>query len=353
MMKWFGLCLVSTLLLSALASQVDAGMRLTESGTLSSLEAIVIRPHLAAAADTAQKLSDSVSRMCETKDAASFSEARGAWKNANAAWLKTAPFRFGPAAGLERRLDKPVHDIVLEASVNDVAMKHLWKNQDARGYSAAEYLLFTPPNVAAATSVARCEHMKDVTAEIAHLTNQVNREWNSGYGKEFVAAGDGKPFLVAGDVLSLVLASMLNGTETLLRDGIGIPGGLFGSDEKPKLLRGWYSDTCGESFLASLDGLDQALSAGKSSSVLELAATRNGVLYCGDPKLVAGIRKQITKTRKVIGSAADKGLMRNAEPKKRKQALGSVYKEFQKLQDQLVELSLILELDVRTTDEKQ
>ncbi len=323
----------------------------TESGALASLATGVIRPSLAELADTARKLADSSRRMCQRRDMAGLTAAQDDWRKASAAWRRSVPFQFGPAANLERRLGGPVQETVLEAAVRDDRMHHLRTGKETRGYAAVEYLLFAPAGAAAATAGGRCEHLRDVTAEIAAVTSRAEQEWDKGYGREFVAAGDGKPFLVPGDALSLILARTLNSIETVLRDGIGVPGGIFTGRPRPELFYGRRSATTREAFQATLEGLNRSLLGGGSASILNLVATRDGLVSRKNPALAAGIRRQLETIGNTIAKldAADLG-SHGGKPSRR---LKRLYDGMEKLQKQLVEATLVLELDVRSATEKQ
>jgi hypothetical protein len=319
---------------------------------LVSLASNGIRPSLTQVADTAQKLSASTRQLCEQRDAASLDKAQDAWREAYMAWRRAAPFMFGPAGKLERQLGKPVNGVVLDAAVSEDDLSRLRKNSDVRGYAGAEHLLFVPADAAAATAADRCAHLQDVTSEIADLTGRARQEWDQGFGKEFIAAGDGKPFLIPGDALSLALAESLNTTETLLRDGIGFPSGFFEGNAKPELLEAWRSNSSREAFQATLDGLRLALIGDESSGIAELVATKDGLISRKDPALAADMHKQLEKIQKTIAGLGGSDLVLHAELQKNPSKLKSLYKQLQKLQDQLVEVALVLELDVRSAVEK-
>lgn len=339
------------LALAASLPPVATAAGLTESDVLASLATGAVRPSLTEMADTARSLAESSQRLCQRRDAAGLAAARNDWKKASAAWRRSVPFQLGPAASLERRLGGPVQETVLEAAVRDGNMKQLRTGKDTRGYAAAEYLLFASANAAAATSGDRCGHLGDVTAEIAAVTARAKQEWDQGYGREFVAAGDGKPFLVPGDALSLVLARSLNCIETVLRDGIGIPGGIFTGSSRPELFYGRRSATTREAFQATLEGLKQSLLGGGSAGVVNLVATRDGVLSRKNPALAADIRRQLENIGTAIAKldAADLGSP-GGKPSRR---LRRLYNGMETLQKQLVEVTLVLELDVRSATEKQ
>lgn len=357
-MKRIGLFLKSPLPLAALAlagvlsaSGGTAAAQLTESDVLASLAAKGIRPSLTEAADAAGRLSDASRHLCEQRDDAALASARDAWKKAYMAWRRSVPLQIGPAGKLERQLGKPINGMVLDAAVGDPGLRHLRKNQDVRGYAAVEHLLFVPAGAKAATAADRCAHLHDVTGEIAAVTGRARQEWDQGFGREFTAAGDGKPFLVPGDALSLALARALNTTETLLRDGIGMPSSFFEGAAKPDLLDAWRSNSTLDSFRATLEGLRLALTGDGASGITALIAVKDGLVYKHNPALASGIGRQIDRIDAVIAGLGATGPSLHAELKKKPATLKNLYKEVQKLQNQLVEASLVLELDVRSAVE--
>lgn len=359
-MKWItvshplpGLVLTVALLAWGGAASAAAAP-LTESQVLASLAGKGAQPSLTRMADTAGTLAASARRLCEKRDPASLEQARGAWREAFLAWRRATPFLFGPGDKLKRPLGNwPAHEAVLNAAVTSKDFRHLRGTADVRGYAAAEYLLFVPKDATTATSAERCEHLLDVTAEIAGLTGRAKQEWDKNFGKEFMAAGDGTPFLIPGDALSLAVAEMLNVTERLLRDRIGAPSGFFKENAKPDQLEAWHSRSTRDAFLATLEGLRLELVGDGTSGVARLVAVKDGLVSKKDPALAADIGKQLDKIGKTIAGLGGRDLDLHTELKNNPNKLKGLYQQIQKLQDQLVEASLVLELDVRGSGEKK
>ncbi len=342
--------LAALVLVGIISSSSIAAAQLTESDVLASIADKGIRPSLSGAAESAGKLSNAVGDLCQKRNQAAFATAQDAWKKAYMAWRKSVPLQIGPATSLERQLGKKINNTVLNAAVDDASLKHLLKNQDVRGYAAAEYLLFVPTDAAAATAAGRCDHLQDVTAELAAVTDRARQEWDKGFGREFTAAGDGKPYLVPGDALSLPLARALNTIETLLRDGIGFPSNFFTGKARPDTLDAWHSNNTLDSFRATLDGLHLAIVGDGSTGLTTLIATKDGLLHKRNPGLAAEIGRQLDQTKATIAKLSA-GQPLYDQVKKKPATLKKLYKDLQKLQDQLVEASLVLELDVRSAME--
>jgi predicted lipoprotein len=169
----------------------------------------------------------------------------------------------------------------------------------------------------------------------------------------FTSAGDGKPFLIPGDALSIALAEDVNATERLLRDQISIPSGYFEGGAKPERLAAWRSNSTRDAFLATLEGFRAALAAGGSASFADLVATRDGLVSKRDPALAAAIRKQLGTIKEEIADLGGRDLVLYNELKRKPAMLKDLYDRIQVLQEQLIEASLVLELDVRSPVETQ
>ncbi|AGA89496.1 putative periplasmic lipoprotein [Thioflavicoccus mobilis 8321] len=318
-----------------------------ESAALRTLADAAVRPALAQLADTSAGLADAVETLCVRPQAEPLTQAREAWRTAYAAWRRAEPFLFGPmkALDLRKRIGVwPTNATVLDAAVTTEDMRDLLAAADARGYAAAEYLLFAPSDAAAAAADGRCAHLRDLTAEIADLTGRTPRIWAQDYERRFVAAGDGGPFLVPGDALSLPFAEALNVTERMLRDRIGYPSGFFEDQARPEHLEAWHSGSSRLGLTASLEGLRMMIGAGEAS-IAELIATRDGVLSQPDPALAADLVHQIDKA---LADLARGERPLHEELRDRPKRLKRLYLEVERLQEQLVEATLVLELDVLT-----
>ncbi|WP_334319167.1 imelysin family protein [Termitidicoccus mucosus] len=320
----------------------------TESDVLSALVSEGVQPSWTQVADTAGRLEASVRVVCENPTAETLGQARAAWRDAYLAWRRAAPFLFGPADKLERRIGRwAVNGVVLDAAVDAPDLAYLLKQTDQRGYAAAEYLLFTPADAAAVTAAGRGAHLRDVTEEITRLTARAKLDWEERFAHEFTSAGDGNPFLLPADALSRVVSELLNIIERMLRDRIGMPSGFFERTAvKPESLEAWRSGNAKEGFQATLDGIRQAVTGGGDASLANLVATKDGLVEARNPALANDITNQINRIEKTIAGLGGDDLRLEAELPKKLSQMKRLYKQLQKLQDQLVEASLVLELDV-------
>jgi predicted lipoprotein len=319
---------------------------LTESDVLKSFVDKGVYPSLSRAAETAGRLADASQNLCAYPSDKNLQLARDAWQKAYLAWRRAEPFMFGPAEKLYQRLGKwPANNVVLNAVAASAEYRYARGEADVRGFPAAEYLLFTPKNAAEATAGERCAHLNDVTREILELVRNSRQGWERGFGKSFVSAGNGQPFLVPGDALSLAVTQIVSVTEHMLRDRIGIPSGFFKGITKPESVEAWRSGSALDGFEATLEGIRLAVTGGGNTSVARLVATKDGLVESKNPTLAADIQQQIDKIEKVIAGLGDSDRL-HRDPLK----LKGLYKQIQKLQDQLIEAALVLELDVRVLE---
>lgn len=315
----------------------------TESAVLDSFVKDGVQPNLNRVAETAGRLDAAVRGLCTTPTAETLQQAQSAWRAAYLAWRRAGPFLFGPAGKLERTIGTwPVNTVVLDAAVQSPDLADLLKNTDVRGYAAAEHLLFAPASADAATTAGRCAHLQDVTEEIARLTADAKRQWENEFAGQFISAGDGNPFLTPSAALSMAVTETLNVTERTLRDRISIPSGYFRTAIKPENLEAWRSGNTAAGFQATLDGICQAVSGGEDSSFAALVATKDGLVEKANPALAADLIKQMDRIGKTIAGLNDVKVTLQRNPTE----LKPLYQQFQALQDQLVEASLVLELDV-------
>lgn len=336
------------------AADPAAAPPLAEPQVLAALARTGALPDLTRAAGTAGELAAAARQLCEKRDAASLAQARSAWREAFLAWRRADPFLFGPADKLKRSLGSwPAHEVALEAAVTQKNFRPMRSTADLRGYAAAEYLIFVPPDAAAATAAERCDHLLDVTGEIAALTGRARQEWDERFGPEFTSAGDGKPFLTPSDALGLAFGQMLDATERLLRDRVGAPSGFFVGSARPDQLEAWHSRSTRDAFAATVDALRLELVGDGKTGIAGLVAAKDGLVFKKNPALAADLGKQLDKIGQTLDGLGGRDLELHAELTRNPAKLKGLYQQLQKLQDQLVEASLVLELDVRGSSEKK
>ncbi len=333
---------------AASPTEEEVLVRLVDSGILPTVEKL----H-----SSARSLGKATTDLCLKKDENSLAHARHEWMNLDQAWAQALPFLFGPAdrLALEKRIGTlPVNATVLEAVVSQPDMADLAKSDDVRGIAAAEYLLFSRDSAAESASAMRCSYMQSVTEEIESLTGELEQAWKGDLAEKFKHAGDGNPFLFPSDAFSFVVSESLNVTEILLRDRIAVASNFFQPQSKPDYLPSWRSKTTTESLLANIEGLKLALTSGESDKGLtELVGSRDGVYSRKNPSLASGIHRQLDKIEGEIQSLAGKNGDIYTKVKNNPKALKPLYNQLQILQDQIVEASLVLELDVQSPGEVQ
>ncbi|PIE64413.1 MAG: hypothetical protein CSA26_08635 [Desulfobacterales bacterium] len=329
-----------------------AGAAPTDSDVLASLSSQGITKGITELAANSQTLADKAKQYCEQKDDASLAEAREAWKKAYISWCWLSPFKIGPMK--EMQLYKRIglwrsNDIIFKGITTSPDFKAMLKAPELRGFAASEWILFASEKPSAETA---CGHLVDVASEIAELSAQAQKEWGE-KSSEFVNAGDGMPYMMESEAMSPVVAEALNTTETMLRDRIGLPSNFFKGEAKTELLEAYHSKTTGKGLQATLDGLKTVLDGGAPASILELLATKDGLVNKKNPKLAKAIRKNLDNIQKMLNK-----ITAEKEPLAKQIAddpatMKKVYKKLQKLEEQLLELSLGLELDVKAGLEAQ
>lgn len=336
------LALSGALLMTGGLSIATTAVAPSEAQVLATLAHTGVRATLTDLSRTGGDLASAVGTLCAQPDETTLAQAREAWRAAYLSWRRAEPFLFGPvkALGLERRIGVwPPNIQVLEGAVTSSDLAPLLRTADTRGYAATEFLLFVPSDARTATADRRCAHLLDASREIAELTARAPAVWEADYERRFLAAGDGEPFLTPGDALSLPIASALNVTERMLRDRIGPASGIFEGEPDLQWLDGRHSDSARAGLGASLEGLRLMLVEGETD-IASLVATRDGVLSRRDPQLAASLERQIAKSIAALGEDE------RALPDRLKR----LYREVERLQQQLVEVSLVLELDVLPTN---
>lgn len=311
-----------------------------------------VTPALTDMAETADGLQRSVERLCDRSSAADLDAARQAWREAYRAWREAVPFLYGPAKRLEvrRHLETwPVNEPVLDASATTPDVSADPNDRTIRGYGAVEYLLFTAGDATEASAPLRCAYLRELTGEIAtRRTGQVRAAWAEAFRSEFVSAGDGEPFLTEAEALSLAYAQLLNVTEDVLRDRIGVASGFFVEPPRPEYLAAWRSGETVPAFQTTLAGLREALEADGEASLTRLVATRDGVVEAKDPQLAQAIGQQLDRITATLDRLAAETPDLHGTIQEEHQVLRPLYQRLQSLQEQLVEASLVLELDIRT-----
>ena len=331
-----------TMVISAASGKATSP--LTEADVIVALADRGVSSHLRQAMDDAEHLSTAIGNLCTTSDSAALTSARTAWRDAWLSYKRAEPFLFDSADKLTQQLGNwPVNHVVLDAVASSAKYSHASKEPSVRGFPAAEYLLFSQSDVAEATAGERCAHLTDTSNEIVELLSTVRNDWEREMKSSFVSAGDGKPFLTQGDALSMAVTRVIRLTEHTLRDGIGVPSGFFrmgAEGTRPDNLEAWRSQNTADGFMATLEGIRTAL-AGEDASMVNLVATKDGLVESKDPALAAAMRKQMDKIEKTIaGLGGSERLHRDP------MRLKNLYKQFQQLQNQIIDTALVLELNV-------
>ena len=319
-----------------------------ESAALSSLVKHAVLPSLQQLSHTAHIMRRDVNQLCQQPNEANLMQARESWKAAYMSWRHATPFMFGPADRLQRHIGQwPVEGVILDGILRSEELKSMRKNADVRGYAGVEFILFNYHNAQQVTANTNCEHLIDISNEIVTRVDHAQQQWQTDFAPTFLAAGDGQPFLLPNDALTLAYAEPLNLLERMLWNRIGLPSGFFNAPTKPQMLEAWRSRTSRQAMLASLEGLQLALNP-EENSIINLIATKDGLVMKHDPKLANEINRQLAKCTKQL-KQMDAPLFDSL--KQDDTLLQGLYQDLHQLQQLLSDASLVLELNVRSFDE--
>ncbi len=201
----------------------------------------------------------SVEALCTTPGDSQLAAARDSWRGLSASWRSQRPLMFGPARDMNvrRSIDHwPPNDVVAHAAIQPGAEIYTREERSARGFAAAEFLLFGdtryPVGVAQWHEPGRCTHMRDINAEIARLSTEILRRWNRDFADMMI---EGDPSAAA----SLIIAETLNTTEAILWQRLGVPTNFFRGNPKPEQLEAWRSGESLAGIKASLRTIEQLI----------------------------------------------------------------------------------------------
>ncbi|MEI6891125.1 MAG: imelysin family protein [Pontiella sp.] len=319
----------------------------TESEVLAAWVNQSAMPSLNRVVATAEQMNGAIERLCESPTSETLQQAQSAWVEAYLAWRHAEPFLVGPAAAMDRQIGNgPVNRIVLDAAVDSEELAYMLKDSDVRGYAALEHLLFAPQQVAAVTTPGRSAHLVDLSAEIYTLSVRAKEQVEGDFYRDVIAAGNGDPYLVPAEALSLVFGEVLNVTERIMRNRIGEPSGYFRGPTQPLSVEAWESGAAQEGLRTAVAGLRLALWGAGEASIITLVATKDGLVEASNPQLAADLVKQLNRIQKTIEGLGGASLRLEVELAEHPNTFQRLYKQFQTLQNQLIEASLVLELDV-------
>lgn len=335
---------------SAVTAQVQTGVMAGEREALNSIVTKGVLPTLEHLSVTAEDLTVAINTLCKQPSKENIQLTKQQWQEAFLSWRRAAPFLFGPANKLERYIGQwPIEPLLLDGILKQPELKPMLAERDLRGYAAIEFMLYNYDSVKQVTAPAHCEHLIDISVEINQRIQLAKQQWQDDFSGTFLAAGDGQPYLTANDALSAAYAEPLNQLERLLWNGLGEPSGFFKTDVYPKKLDARHSGLTKQALTASIQGLGDALQVENSEAgFINLIATKNGLLYKKDPELA----KQVELDYQAVKVAVNKlptSIYQDLNDDKT--LLKDLYLALNQLQLDLVQGSLVLELNVRSQDE--
>lgn len=291
------------------------------------------------------ELEMSIKALCEKPSAEALTKAKEAWLVAYKSWCESESFMFMTKRQINREVDEwPLNDVVFAAALKDEQFANLLKDKNSRGFAAMEYILFTAKDAQEASTGIRKKQLLTIAKAYSKLVVSLKADWQKAPATEFAKAGDGQPYLTEAEGLAVAYGEILNVTERILRERLGVPSGYFKAGVKGNMLEAWRSNNFHTGLSASLDSIDKSLNVGGDNSFSVLIETKDGLVEESNPLLAADIKEQILKISQSINDLPkleiNKALQQNP------MLLKDLYTEFQTLQEQLIEGGLVLELDV-------
>lgn len=195
-------------------------------------------------------LSDAAASFVAAPSAAGLSALQSAWINGIVAWQQACMYNFGPAgeSGILKSLQEELATFpVNENKLNTILNTGTWNtndfNRDARGFFAAEFLIFDPTADAQAiverfNAQTRKDFLLALVNDIRTRIANVQSAWSS-YSSEFVSNSGTD----AGSSVSLMYNEFVKSYEALKNFKFGLPLGLRPGQTAvaPELLEARYS----------------------------------------------------------------------------------------------------------------
>ncbi|RPE71943.1 hypothetical protein EDD53_1076 [Pacificibacter maritimus] len=281
-----------------------------------------ILPSYAALAESTARLRDQAGVDCAP------AAVRPAWNAAFDDWLHVSPIHFGP-------VEQDGRAVIIAfwpdgRSAGPRALARLIAEEDpiistaegtaklsaaARGFYALEHLLFDAQFVD--TTAYSCDLIRAVTADLAHMSADIEDAWMTGYAESLRSAGatGNETFLSEREGIQILFTSLLAGLEFTADTRLGRPLGSF-ENPRPKRAESWRSGRSLRNVSLSLQGL-QALK--NTLSDLETPVTDAGferaftlIAQLDDPVL-AGVADPQSRLKIEVLQQAVKSIKEAAE----------------------------------------
>lgn len=233
----------------------------------------VVQPGYAAVSSTAQRLGQTMKRLCENPSQDVLDEARSGFGSAVEAWSEIEAIRFGPVSQdnrLERILYWPdrrsiglkqVQAILADkdATATDIATLKA-KSVAVQGFGALEFVLFGTGSeeLASSEGAFRCAYGKTIVANIHENGEGIYKAWmkSDGISSAWENPAPENPLYRTDDEsISQLVDTILQGLEIVRDVRLNAFLGERPEDDKPKQAIYWRSDRTVASIARNLDGL--------------------------------------------------------------------------------------------------
>jgi predicted lipoprotein len=224
-------------------------------------------------------MSAAVDAFCESPSDTGLTRAQESWVEAKRAWERSEiSVYYGPATMLrtKSKVDfEPISpagidDLVASDTVIDFDYVDNRSAASRRGLGAVEYALYRP--LAEAGDPRLCELTVSASAVAAAATEELREAWSGGtdpFRRTFTTT------MTANDALSDVVGAQ---HETLTRQTLfelGAALGVTAADPDPSALVEGPAQMGVNRLLAQLDGIEETMSAGGDTSLIELIRSRS------------------------------------------------------------------------------
>ena len=311
-----------SLLLSALllAPACDSGKgpadNFDRQALLTNFADNLIKPAYAGLKARLETLNTAVADFNAAPSVSALQTLRAAWLAAYTSWQSANAYNFGPAgeSGLRKSLIEemgtfPANTTTIESKIAAGQWDLTDFNRDARGFLAAEYLIFGNNQsddavvAAFAGSDGRRSYLAALAGNLRDRTDTVLAEWNGSYRDAFVQ-NDGTD---AGSSTSALYNEFVRSFESLKNFKLGLPLGKRPgqTQPEPQLVEARYSNTSIAMLKAHFSNLE-AIWYGRSATGQDGSGFREYLESVeGGNDLIASTETQLAAVKAALSAVSD------------------------------------------------
>ena len=286
-----------------------------------------------------EDLNTKLQNLKTTKDAylsgsATLDQLKIDWHMAYQSWQSVAVYNIGPSDDLLYTYQMNIYPTNLgDISANIASGSYdltSANNNDAVGFPAVEYLLYSYENLSAPEAQT---YLSDLIDRMAALTSQVLEGWNTGYRETFISSTDN----TATSAVNMFVNDYIYYVEKSFRaNKIGIPAGVFSTEPLADRVESLYAEVYSKELcLLALDNIE-AVFQGQPTGLEDYLD------FLGNASLAQEILAQIQEARNAI-DPLDDNFYQQVETDNT--ALLRAYDEIQKLVV-LLKVDMLQELNI-------